>query len=161
MLIDDVAADFPHLTIVMAHPSVPWQDEAISIATHKANIYIDLSGWSPTYFPPQLVRAANSYLRHKVLFGSDFPVLTPDRWLADFDALDIKASSKPIDPQGECCPHFGTQPVADSEDILRIHLPAVRWSATLEPDLPGRSLFALLLPSGVRVARVERNVHVH
>ena len=96
MLIDDVAADFPELTIVMAHPSVPWQDEAISIATHKANVYIDLSGWSPTYFPPQLVRAANSYLRHKVLFGSDFPVLTPDRWLADFDALDIKAPVKPL-----------------------------------------------------------------
>jgi hypothetical protein len=84
MLLDDVAADFPHLTIIMAHPSVPWQDEAISIATHKSNVYIDLSGWSPKYFPSQLVRAANSLLRHKVLFGSDFPVITPDRWLADF-----------------------------------------------------------------------------
>ena len=60
MLLDDVAADFPHLMIVLAHPSVPWQDEAISIATHKANVYIDLSGWSPKYFPPQLIRAANS-----------------------------------------------------------------------------------------------------
>ncbi|MBV9920495.1 MAG: 4-hydroxyphenyl-beta-ketoacyl-CoA hydrolase, partial [Pseudonocardia sp.] len=73
MLLDDVAADFPHLTIVLAHPSVPWQDEAISIATHKANVYIDLSGWSPKYFPPQLVRAANGLLKRKVLFGSDFP----------------------------------------------------------------------------------------
>jgi hypothetical protein len=90
MLLDDVAADFPGLTIVMAHPSVPWQDEAISIATHKANVYIDLSGWSPKYFPPQLVRAANTMLRTKVLFGSDFPVITPDRWLADFDKLEIK-----------------------------------------------------------------------
>ena len=77
MLLDDVAADFPHLTIVLAHPSVPWQDEAISIATHKANVYIDLSGWSPKYFPPQLVRAANSLLKRKVLFGSDFPVDHP------------------------------------------------------------------------------------
>jgi predicted TIM-barrel fold metal-dependent hydrolase len=87
MLLDDVAADFPGLTIVLAHPSVPWQDEAISIATHKANVYIDLSGWSPKYFPPQLVRAAGSFLKRKVLFGSDFPVLTPDRWLSDFDGL--------------------------------------------------------------------------
>ena len=47
MLLDDVAADFPGLTIIMAHPSVPWQDAAISVATHKANAYIDLSGWSP------------------------------------------------------------------------------------------------------------------
>jgi hypothetical protein len=96
MLIDDVAADFPHLTIVLAHPSVPWQDEAISIATHKANVYIDLSGWSPKYFPPQLVRAANTILRRKVLFGSDFPVLTPDRWRTDFDALDIKPEVRPL-----------------------------------------------------------------
>ena len=96
MLIDDVAADFPELTIVMAHPSVPWQDEAISIATHKANVYIDLSGWSPKYFPPQLVRAANSFLKHKVLFGSDFPLLTPERWLRDFDNLDIKPDVKPL-----------------------------------------------------------------
>ena len=96
MLIDDVAADFPGLTIVLAHPSVPWQDAAISIATHKANVYIDLSGWSPKYFPPQLVRAANGLLRYKVLFGSDYPVVTPDRWLADFDALEIKPEVRPL-----------------------------------------------------------------
>ncbi|MGH8961427.1 MAG: amidohydrolase family protein [Jatrophihabitantaceae bacterium] len=90
MLIDDVAADHPNLTIVLAHPSVPWQDAAISIATHKANVFIDLSGWSPKYFPPQLVRAANGLLKRKVLFGSDYPVITPDRWLADFAELDLK-----------------------------------------------------------------------
>jgi uncharacterized protein len=96
MLLDDVAADFPELTIVLAHPSVPWQDEAISIATHKANVYIDLSGWSPKYFPPQLVRAANSLLKRKVLFGSDFPVITPDRWLTDFAGLEIKDDVRPL-----------------------------------------------------------------
>lgn len=96
MLLDDVAADHPDLTIVLAHPSVPWQDEAISMATHKANVHIDLSGWSPTYFPPQLVRAANSLLRRKVLFGSDFPVITPDRWLADFEKLDLKPEVRPL-----------------------------------------------------------------
>jgi uncharacterized protein len=96
MLLDDVAADFPELTIVLAHPSVPWQDEAISIATHKANVYIDLSGWSPKYFPPQLVRAANTLLRRKVLFGSDFPVITPDRWLDDFARLEVKDEVRPL-----------------------------------------------------------------
>jgi predicted TIM-barrel fold metal-dependent hydrolase len=96
MLLDDVAADFPQLTIVLAHPSVPWQDEAISIATHKANVYIDLSGWSPKYFPPQLVRAANTMLKRKVMFGSDFPLLTPDRWMEDFAKLDIKPEVRPL-----------------------------------------------------------------
>ena len=95
MLIDDVAADFPGLTVIMAHPSVPWQDQAISIATHKANVYIDLSGWSPKYFPPQLVRAASSFLQDKVLFGTDYPLLTPERWLRDFDLLDIKPEVRP------------------------------------------------------------------
>ncbi len=96
MLLDDVAADHPDLTVVLAHPSVPWQDEAISIATHKSNVYIDLSGWSPKYFPPQLVRAANTMLRRKVLFGSDYPVITPDRWLADFENLEMKPEVRPM-----------------------------------------------------------------
>ncbi|TQN42657.1 hypothetical protein FHU33_2063 [Blastococcus colisei] len=96
MLLDDVAADFPGLTVIMAHPSVPWQDAAISVATHKANVYIDLSGWSPKYFPPQLVRAANTMLKTKVLFGSDYPLLRPDRWLRDFEQLEIKDDVRPL-----------------------------------------------------------------
>jgi predicted TIM-barrel fold metal-dependent hydrolase len=95
MLLDDVAVRFPDLTIIMAHPSFPWQDEALAVATHKPNVYIDLSGWSPKYFPPQLVRYANSLLRDKVLFGSDYPLITPDRWLADFAKLDIKPEVRP------------------------------------------------------------------
>jgi len=89
MLVDDVAADFPTLRIILAHPSVPWVDSSISMATHKANVFVDLSGWSPKYFPPQLVRQARTLLRDKVLFGSDFPVIIPDRWLADFDQLEL------------------------------------------------------------------------
>ena len=97
MLLDDVAADFPDLPVILAHPSVPWQDSAISMATHKANVYIDLSGWLPKYFPPQLVRAINGLLKRKVLFGSDYPVLNPDRWMASFtDDLDIKPEVVPL-----------------------------------------------------------------
>ncbi|OZE96679.1 amidohydrolase family protein [Rhodococcoides fascians] len=96
MLLDDIAADFPTLTMIFAHPSVPWVDSSISIATHKANVYIDLSGWSPKYFPPQLVRNINSLLKHKALFGSDFPVLTPDRWIKDFAELGIKDEVVPL-----------------------------------------------------------------
>jgi predicted TIM-barrel fold metal-dependent hydrolase len=92
---DDLAARFPGLDIVMAHPSVPWQDEALAVATHKANVWIDLSGWSPKYFPENLVRQANSILQNKVLFGSDFPLITPDRWLGDFANLTIKDEVRP------------------------------------------------------------------
>jgi predicted TIM-barrel fold metal-dependent hydrolase len=84
MHLDDVAVDFPDMTIIIAHPSWPWQDEALSIALHKPNVYIDLSGWLPKYFPPQLVQYGNGQLRSKLLFGSDYPLIAPDRWISSF-----------------------------------------------------------------------------
>src|SRR3954470_2006827 len=96
MYVDDVAVDFPELKIVLAHPSFPWQDEALSIAMHKPQVHIDLSGWSPKYFPPQLVRYANTLLKRQVLFGSDYPMITPDRWLKDFEGLDIDDDVRPL-----------------------------------------------------------------
>ena len=96
LYLDDVAADFPDLDIILAHPSFPWQDEALAVATHKPRVYIDLSGWSPKYFPPLLVRYANTLLRDKVMFGSDFPAITPDRWIKDFENLEIKPEVRPL-----------------------------------------------------------------
>jgi predicted TIM-barrel fold metal-dependent hydrolase len=96
LLLDDVAVDFPDMPIVLAHPSFPWQDEALSVATHKPQVYIDLSGWSPKYFPPILVQYANTLLKDKILFGSDYPVMTPERWMADFDKLPIKPEVRPL-----------------------------------------------------------------
>jgi uncharacterized protein len=96
MLIDDIAADLPELNIILAHPSFPWQEEALAVATHKPNVYIDLSGWSPKYFPEILVRYINTLLREKMLFGSDFPLLSPDRWLADFERLAIREEVRPL-----------------------------------------------------------------
>ncbi len=96
MCLDDVAGDIPELQIILAHPSFPWQDEAISVCLHKDNVWIDLSGWSPKYFPPQLVQYANTQLRTKVLFGSDFPLITPDRWLADFEQAGFKDDVRPL-----------------------------------------------------------------
>lgn len=93
--LDDVAADFPDMPIIIAHPSFPWQHEALAVAHHKEKVYIDLSGWSPRYFAPELVHYANTLLRHKVLFGSDFPVLTPDRWLKDFEEAGFRDEVKP------------------------------------------------------------------
>lgn len=96
MHIDDVAVDFPDLPIIMAHPSFPWQDEAISVCLHKPTVYIDLSGWSPKYFSPTLVQYANTLLKNKVLFGSDYPLITPERWLADFEKIAIRDEVRPL-----------------------------------------------------------------
>ncbi len=95
VLLDAVAADFPALQIVMAHPSVPWHEEALAMAVHKSNLWIDLSGWSPKYFPAEVVRYANSLLRDRVLFGTDFPLLSADRWRGDAEQTSLKPEVMP------------------------------------------------------------------
>lgn len=95
MLLDGVAADFPRLQIIMAHPAVPWQDEALSVATHKHNTWIDLSGWSPKYFPQELVRYANTLLKDRVLFGSDFPSSLPTAGFATLHRWPSNPKSYP------------------------------------------------------------------
>src|SRR6516162_9883272 len=95
MYLDDVAVDFPDMPIILAHPSFPWQEEALSVATHKPQVYIDLSGWSPKYFPPILIQYANTLLKDKMLFGTDFPVLTPERWMSDLEKIAIRDEVKP------------------------------------------------------------------
>ncbi len=96
MYVDDVAVDFPDMSIILAHPSFPWQDEALSVCLHKPSVYIDLSGWSPKYFPPNLVQYANTLLKEKVLFGSDYPVIKPERWLSDFEEIKIRDEVRPL-----------------------------------------------------------------
>jgi hypothetical protein len=96
MFLDDVAADFPDMTIIIAHPSWPWQDEALSVCLHKPNVYIDLSGWSPKYFPPQLIHYANTQLKTKMLFGTDYPLITPERWIKDYEAAGFREEVKPL-----------------------------------------------------------------
>ncbi len=63
---------------------------AIDKGANQPNVFIDLSGWSPRYFPEQIVRYANGQLGHKFLFGSDFPLIPPDKWIAAFDEAGFK-----------------------------------------------------------------------
>jgi predicted TIM-barrel fold metal-dependent hydrolase len=93
--LDDVAAEYPRLQIVMAHPAWPWHEEQIAVALHKPNVWIDLSGWSPKYFPPATVQYANTLLQDRVLFGSDYPVISPERWLHVFGAAPFKDEVRP------------------------------------------------------------------
>lgn len=95
MYLDDVAVDFPDMPIILAHPSFPWQEEALAVATHKPQVHIDLSGWSPKYFAPILVQYTNTLLRDKMLFGTDFPMLTPERWMRDLEKTSIRDEVKP------------------------------------------------------------------
>ena len=102
MFVDDVAVDFPGKCRSSSRIRLsPGRRKHCRWPQHKPNVYIDLSGWSPKYFPPSLVKYANTLLKHKVLFGSDWPVIRPDRWLSDFDNLDIKPDVRPLILKGE------------------------------------------------------------
>jgi len=95
MLVDDVAVDFPDMKIILAHPSWPWVDESLSMALHKDNVFIDLSGWSPKYFAPQIIQYANTQLKHKMMFGSDFPLIHPAKWLEAAKAVGFREEVLP------------------------------------------------------------------
>ncbi len=87
LAVDDLAATFPNLTIVAAHPGWPWVDEMTAVALHKANVYWELSGWAPRYFPESLKRDIRGRLRDKVMFGSDHPSLPYDRLFREWEEL--------------------------------------------------------------------------
>jgi predicted TIM-barrel fold metal-dependent hydrolase len=94
MYMDDVAADFPDLKIILAHPSFPWQEEALPVAP-TSRTSISTFRLVAEIFSPILVRYINSILKDKMLFGSDWPVITPDRWLSDFAKLEIREEIRP------------------------------------------------------------------
>lgn len=92
--IDDVAAYFPELKIISAHPAWPWHLENLAMVWHKSNVYLDLSGWAPKYLPSEVVRYADSLITDRVLFGTDWPVMDVERWQAEFDDLGFKEESR-------------------------------------------------------------------
>ncbi|MDJ0270159.1 MAG: amidohydrolase family protein [Aigarchaeota archaeon] len=92
--LDKVAADFPRLKIVMAHFGWPWHEEALAIALHKANVFIDLSAWAPKYIPEIVIKYADTLLSDKMLFGTDYPMLSPRRWLDEFRQLKLRQESR-------------------------------------------------------------------
>ena len=84
MAVDTLAANFPDLTIIAAHPGWPWVDEMTAVALHKGNVFWELSGWAPKYFPDHLKKDIRSRLRDKIMFGSDYPSLAYDRILREW-----------------------------------------------------------------------------
>jgi predicted TIM-barrel fold metal-dependent hydrolase len=88
--IDRLAADFPNLKIVMAHPGWPWVDETTAVALHKGNVYWEMSGWAPKYFPGNLKVDIRGRLQDKIMFGSDYPSMPYARILKEWGELGYK-----------------------------------------------------------------------
>jgi uncharacterized protein len=85
--VDNLAATFPSLTIIAAHPGYPWIDEMTAVALHKGNVFWELSGWAPKYFPQSLRTDIRTRLQSKIMFGTDHPSLPLDRLLREWDDL--------------------------------------------------------------------------
>ena len=94
--LDRVALDFPELVIVGGHIGYPWTDEAIAVATKHVNVYIDTSAYSVKRYPPQLVEYMSGHGKEKVLFGTNYPMITPARALRGFDTLDMPPDARAL-----------------------------------------------------------------
>jgi uncharacterized protein len=121
LAVDNLAARFPSLTIIAAHPGWPWVDEMTAVALHKGNVFWELSGWAPKYFPPSLVRDARGRLRDKIMFGSDHPSMPYDRILSEWDELGYPSDVMEAVFHGNAERVLGLlQPaVADAVGVLR------------------------------------------
>ena len=85
--IDDLAADFPNLKILMAHPGWPWVEETTAVALHKGNVFWEMSGWAPKHFPGNLKTDIRGRLQDKIMFGSDYPSLPYARIFKEWQEL--------------------------------------------------------------------------
>lgn len=95
--IDQVALDFPELTIVCGHVGYPWTEEMIAVARKHENVVIDTSAYTTKRLPSELV----SYMRtrsgqRKVLFGSNYPMILPAHTLDGLDALELTAEARDL-----------------------------------------------------------------
>jgi predicted TIM-barrel fold metal-dependent hydrolase len=108
--LDDLAADFPKLTIVAAHFAWPWHLDMLAVARHKGNVYIDLSGWAPKYIPAEVIKDMNSVMPQKFVFGTDFPLMNPDRWLKEFAEIELKDGVREKVMYENACRILGVDP---------------------------------------------------
>ena len=88
--LDQVAIDFPELTIIGMHVGFPWHDEMISMAWKHPNVYIGLDAYAPKPWPASLVHYLNTFGQDKVLFGTDWPVVDPERAMDDIARLELR-----------------------------------------------------------------------
>lgn len=87
--LDQVALDFPELKIVGGHIGYPWTEEAIAVATKHENVFIDTSAYTIKRYPDRLVEFMQTNGKHKVLFGTNYPMIMPGKALDGLEALGL------------------------------------------------------------------------
>ncbi|NKB37515.1 MAG: amidohydrolase family protein [Gammaproteobacteria bacterium] len=92
--LDQVAIDFPELKIIGIHIGIPWAEEMIAMAWKHENVFIGADAYAPKYWPQTLIHYINSYGSNKVMFGTDWPVISPERAISEIDKLGLRDESK-------------------------------------------------------------------
>jgi len=105
--IDDVALEFPDLVIVGGHIGYPWTNEMIALATKYPNVYIDTSAYTAKRFPPELVAYMRGHGRRKVMFATNYPMITAARALEGLDSLELDAEATELYLSGNARRVFG------------------------------------------------------
>jgi uncharacterized protein len=90
ILLDQVAIDFPELRLIGIHIGTPWHDEMIAMAWKHENVFIGIDAYAPKHLPASLLHYMNSYGSHKVLFGTDWPVISPGRGMDELRAHNLR-----------------------------------------------------------------------
>lgn len=93
ILLDQIAIDFPELKLLGIHIGVPWTDEMIAMAWKHENIYIGIDAYAPKHLPQSLLHYMNTYGSHKVMFGTDWPVIDPERAVREMEAHNLRPQS--------------------------------------------------------------------
>ncbi|MBL1099177.1 amidohydrolase family protein [Streptomyces coffeae] len=77
LLVEQVAKDFPDLTVILAHLGTPWTRPCVDLLARHPNLYADLSIFgsyqSPTTVAEALSHARDSGVLDRLLWGTDFP----------------------------------------------------------------------------------------
>lgn len=105
--LDEVALDFPELTIVGGHIGYPWTVEMIALATKYPNVHIDTSAYKASRYPRELVEYLRGHGKKKVLFGSNFPMISPAECLEGLDALALPDDARALFLGGNAARVFG------------------------------------------------------
>jgi predicted TIM-barrel fold metal-dependent hydrolase len=87
--LEDVLLDFPDLVVIGGHVGAPWIHEVISLVHKFPNFYVDTSAYKLSRLPPELVDLMKGRGRSRVLFGSNFPMITPQACLESLDSLEL------------------------------------------------------------------------
>ena len=92
--VDEVALEFPELRLVCGHIGYPWTMEMIALATKYKNVYIDTSAYTTKRFPDELVSYMKKHGRRKVMFGTNYPMITPAKCLEGIDEIGLDEEAR-------------------------------------------------------------------